>query len=102
MSNTLYKYRGNSEFTDKIFLEQKGWLSNAEGFNDPFECTIQEIAHDYIEQQVNILMETHILGFIQSAKIAPGPTKSTVLKKVKKAPTLSEKHKIVMANFLQS
>lgn len=101
MTNTLYKYRGNSEFTDKIFLEQKVWLSNAESLNDPFECTIQEIAHDYIEQQVKILMEAHIMGFVQSAKTAPDPTKSAVLKKVKKASTLPEKHKIVRAAYLK-
>lgn len=95
MRKTLYKYRENSEFTDKIFLEQKVWLSNAEGLNDPFECTIQEIAHEYIEKQVKILMEAHIMGFIQSAKMAPDSSKSAVLKKVKKASTLPEKHRIV-------
>lgn len=47
MTQILYKYRGNSEFTDKILLEQKIWLSKAKGLNDPFECKIQEIAKDF-------------------------------------------------------
>ena len=101
MNSTLYKYRGNSEFTDKIFLEQNIWLSNAEGLNDPFECSIQEIAKEYIEKQVKEMMEAHIMGFVQASKMSPEPSKSAVLKKVRKAITLAQKHKIVQDAYLK-
>lgn len=60
----LYKYRDISENTEKIFTEKKVWLSNATGLNDPFECTIQEIAKDWIEKEVQDLKLAHIQGFI--------------------------------------
>lgn len=58
----LYKYRGNSANTDKIFSDKKVWLSNAAGLNDPFECTIQEIAKDWIDEQVKKLKTGHLSG----------------------------------------
>lgn len=51
--------------------------------------------------QVKKLQETHIMGFIQSAKLAPDPSKKAVLKKVKKANTIAEKHKIVRDAYLK-
>lgn len=101
MKRTLYKYRGNSEFTDKIFLEQNIWLSNAENLNDPFECTIQEIAKEYIEIQVKTMKKAHIEGFVQFAKMSPDPSKSAVLKKVMKATKLTQKHKIVRDAYIK-
>ena len=101
MNSTLYKYRGNSEFTDKIFKEQNIWLSNAEGLNDPFECSIQEIAREYIDKQVKEMKEAHIMGFVHASKMSPDPSKSAVLKKVKKAKTLTQKHRIVRDAYLK-
>ncbi|KUJ55624.1 DUF2971 domain-containing protein [Chryseobacterium aquaticum] len=97
----LYKYRENSEYTDKIFTEQKVWLSNAKGLNDPFECTIQEIAEDYINKQVKIMKEAHLFGFIQSMKLSPDPSKTMVLKKIKKAINLDDKHAILQKAYLK-
>lgn len=63
----LYKYRDNSDNTNKIFTDKKVWLSNAKGLNDPFECTIQEIAKDWIEKEVVKLKSAQIEGFIFGA-----------------------------------
>lgn len=63
----LYKYRGNSEYTDKIFTDKKVWLSNAAALNDPFECTIGEIAAEWISEQVKSLKIGHMGGFISGA-----------------------------------
>lgn len=60
----LYKYRGNSDNTDKIFADRKIWLSNAAGLNDPFECTIQEIAKDWIEKQVIEMKQAQLSGLV--------------------------------------
>lgn len=59
----LYKYRSNSEYTDKIFTDKQVWLSNSKGLNDPFECSIQEIAKEWIEERVQEGIQAHILGF---------------------------------------
>ncbi len=67
---TLYKYRNDSDFTEIIFSDKKVWLSNAAGLNDPFECTISEIAKDWIEQEVNKLKSAHMAGFIHAALIS--------------------------------
>lgn len=64
---TLYKYRSDSEFTKKIFTDKRIWLSNAAELNDPFECTITDIAKDWIEQEVKRLKMAHIEGFILGA-----------------------------------
>ncbi|MFH6971810.1 DUF2971 domain-containing protein [Flavobacterium petrolei] len=63
----LYKYRTDSENTEKIFTNKKVWLSNAEGLNDPFECTIQEIAKDWIANKIKEGKSAHIEGFLYGA-----------------------------------
>jgi hypothetical protein len=63
----FYKYRGNSDFTNSIFTKKKVWLADAAHLNDPFECTIQEIAKEYIDEQVKEMKMGHIMGFVQSA-----------------------------------
>lgn len=63
----LYKYRDNSINTNNIFIKKKIWLSNAEGLNDPFECSIQEIANEFITKEVENLKKNQIAGFISVA-----------------------------------
>ncbi len=63
----LYKYKANSEFTDKIFTDKKVWLATAAALNDPFECTIGEIAKDWIDKEINKLKSGHIGGFVHGA-----------------------------------
>lgn len=66
-NNVLYKYRTDSEFTEKIFTEHKVWLSNAAGLNDAFECTIQEIASELIKKVTLEQKKTQLAGFYSSA-----------------------------------
>ena len=66
----LYKYRNNSEYTEAIFKDRKVWLSNSEGLNDPFECSIQEIAEDWIAEHVKELKNGHISGFLHGAYLS--------------------------------
>jgi hypothetical protein len=63
----LYKYREDNEFTEQIFSKKKVWLSNAEMLNDPFECTITEIAGAWIKEQVNTMKSAQMAGFIIGA-----------------------------------
>lgn len=99
----LYKYRGNSAFTDKIFISQKVWLSTANGLNDPFECSIQEIAKDWIEDKIKQYKVEQLNGFIAYAtnclnnkknffNLTPGQTKE-LLNVFKKEIKFNEKYK---------
>jgi len=63
----LYKYRGISEYTNKIFTEKAVWLSNAEGLNDPFECSIEKIAKCWIDKHGSEGNHAQLSGFIFSA-----------------------------------
>ena len=63
----LYKYRGDSEFTQQIFSTRKVWLSTAAQLNDPFEASLQEIAPDWIAQKVKAMKEAQLAGFIVAA-----------------------------------
>ncbi|MGV3460317.1 MAG: DUF2971 domain-containing protein [Flavobacterium sp.] len=63
----LYKYREDSPFTEQIFTDKKVWLSNAKGLNDPFECTIEKIASEWIEQKVHQLKMANLTGFVNEA-----------------------------------
>lgn len=69
-NNVLYKYRADSEFTEKIFTEHKVWLSNAAGLNDAFECTIQEIASEFIKKVTLEQKKTQLAGFYTSAMLS--------------------------------
>jgi hypothetical protein len=52
MGKIFYKYRSDSEYTEQIFTSGKVFLSTAEGLNDPFECSMQEIGKSWIEEKV--------------------------------------------------
>ncbi|WP_116789939.1 DUF2971 domain-containing protein [Flavobacterium psychrotrophum] len=72
----LYKYRNDSNFTEKIFIDKKVWLANAEALNDPFECKISEIAKDWIDEQVKVMKSGQLMGFagglVQAVKTKTG------------------------------
>lgn len=106
----LYKYRTISDNTDKIFKNKQVWLSNAKNLNDPFECSIQEIAKDWIEEKIREGMQAHILGFIDTAiqslknnkkffNLNPKLTK-IYLKKFKKISNLEDAY-IEFRNFIK-
>jgi hypothetical protein len=60
----LYKYRNDNKYTENIFRNKEVWLSTAEALNDPFECTIQEIAKDWIESEVHKIKGQQIHGLL--------------------------------------
>jgi len=59
----LYKYRSDSKYTEAIFSDRKVWLSTASQLNDPFECSIQEIAAEWIDKRVEEGMQAAMAGF---------------------------------------
>lgn len=38
INQSLYKYRADDEYTEKIFTEKSLWFSHPSAFNDPFDC----------------------------------------------------------------
>lgn len=63
----FYKYRTDSHYTEQIFTSGKVHLSTASALNDPFECSLQEIGKDWINDQVTSMKSAAILGFIMEA-----------------------------------
>jgi tetratricopeptide (TPR) repeat protein len=70
MGKTFHKYRTDSEYTEQILISGQVYLSTAEGLNDPFECSLQEIGKDWIEQQVTQMKQAATSGFAIHAKRA--------------------------------
>jgi hypothetical protein len=68
MGKIFYKYRSDSEYTEQIFTSGKIFLSTAEGLNDPFECSLQEIGKSWIEEKVREMKQAGVAGFLIEAK----------------------------------
>lgn len=54
MVPVLFKYRADNEYTERVFSRRMVWLSTASELNDPFECSIQELAAEWINEKVNV------------------------------------------------
>ncbi|MBP1681019.1 MAG: hypothetical protein H6Q35_1358 [Proteobacteria bacterium] len=67
MNRVFYKYRSDSKYTEDIFTTGKVYLSTAEGLNDPFECSLQDIGHTWIEEQILKLKKAAVSGFVYMA-----------------------------------
>jgi len=70
MGKVYYKYRSDSEFTEQIFTSGKVFLSTAQGLNDPFECSLQDIGKSWIEEKVKEMKQAGVAGFVIEAKRA--------------------------------
>ncbi len=60
----LYKYREDSELTERVLLDQQVWLSNAELLNDPLECRTGTIPEEWRRQIIRQMEEAQIAGLI--------------------------------------
>jgi Flp pilus assembly protein TadD len=65
-----YKYRRDSEFTEKLFASGQVRFSTAAQLNDPFECSLQEIASDWISTRIDQMKQAQYAGFINGASRA--------------------------------
>jgi tetratricopeptide (TPR) repeat protein len=66
----LYKYRADNKYTELLFTSRRVRLSTAKDLNDPFECSLQEIAKDWISARVREMKQAHLMGFLVSASPA--------------------------------
>lgn len=67
----LYKYRADSEYTEKIFNDKKIWLSLPDDLNDPFECSIQNVMEDIIDKIVQKEKSEQLEGLVFTYSISP-------------------------------
>ncbi|MBU2934498.1 MULTISPECIES: DUF2971 domain-containing protein [Pacificibacter] len=70
MTDILYKYRADGKFTESIITTKKAYLATAHQLNDPFECTLQEVAPAWFEKNIQEGMSASILGFMMEAQRA--------------------------------
>ncbi len=68
MNITLYKYRADSEFTERLITSGKVFLATAHQLNDPFECSLGEISKNWVDEQVKQHMQASIAGFAAAAR----------------------------------
>lgn len=66
MSDIYYKYRTDSKYTEAIFTTGQVFLSTAAGLNDPFECSLQDIAETWILEKVATMKQAGVAGFIMA------------------------------------
>lgn len=64
MPRILYKYRDDSEYTEKLIIDNKVWLSSPAYLNDPLECRIGEIPKDWENKMIRQLEEGQIMGLV--------------------------------------
>jgi hypothetical protein len=64
MPDILYKYRDDSEYTEKLIIDKKVWLSSPVFLNDPLECRIGEIPKDWEEKTIHELEQGQIMGVV--------------------------------------
>lgn len=63
----LYKYRSDSPFTRDLVEKKQVWLSTARALNDPFECTIQDLAPEWVREKTTIMKKAQMAGFVDQA-----------------------------------
>lgn len=99
----FYKYRTDSKYTELIFTTGNVHLSTAAALNDPFECSLQDIGKDWINEKITEMKHANVLGFVVEAKrtiknnemfynLSPKETKN-VIKKISKKKNLKESYK---------
>jgi len=87
----LYKYRSDSEYTEKIFTAGEVWLSTAAQLNDPFEGSLHEIAPNWISAKVRAMKVGQLAGFTDGTRLAkqgigsprPNPAEAELLSRLR-------------------
>lgn len=59
---TLFKYRADGEFTERIFTTGLVWLSTATQLNDPFECSFHSAPQEWVSQTIFTMKQGQFQG----------------------------------------
>lgn len=73
--SVLYKYRGDSSYTEQIIIDQKVWLSSPPHLNDPLECQIGKIPKNWEAKTIHELETAQILGLLVQPPHFSPPTR---------------------------
>jgi hypothetical protein len=88
----LYKYREDSERTERIITDRKVWLSTPGTLNDPVECKTGIIPEEWKRQTIRQMEEMQVLGFLaplggqEGAFLSFDRQKKKIMKRIKKLP----------------
>jgi Protein of unknown function (DUF2971) len=88
----LYKYRSCNGFTDSILKDQKIWLARSATLNDPCECSIHDIAPDWVDEKVRVMRSAQIAGFLSNAMLNAPPLFKKISKELSRAATFDQKY----------
>ncbi len=70
MDTVFHKYRADSAFTEAIITSGKVFLATAHQLNDPFECSLRDIANDWTQKQIDQGMQAALVGFVTESRRA--------------------------------
>lgn len=65
LRGTLYKYRADNDFTERIFTTGLVWLSTAQQLNDPFECSFRGAPPEWVSQTVLEMKQGQFQGWFE-------------------------------------
>ena len=74
LPETLYKYREDGEFTQKIIVDRQIWLPVAKDLNDPFECQTGIIPSEWKSKVILEQESAQLMGAIYD--IGRGPVET--------------------------
>lgn len=60
--DVLYKYREDSEFTERVIRDRKAWLSTPQQLNDPLECQTGLIPEEWKRRSITEMEDAQMAG----------------------------------------
>jgi hypothetical protein len=67
----LYKYRECSATTEVIFRDQKVWLATSDTLNDPCECSLHDLAPEWVEENIVAMKQAQMSGALAFPHLVP-------------------------------
>lgn len=71
---TLFKYRADGEFTEKIIVDRQVWLATAKDLNDPFECQTGILPEDWKRKIILEKEQAQLIGVLLGPGFRPVET----------------------------
>jgi len=102
MSRILYKYRGISDNTKNILLNNEIWYASIPSLNDPNEGLVREITAQKVENFVKKTKESQLSGFITALTMQKdNPEKRRLLKRLGNLKGFERKYRFMVSFYQQ-
>ena len=89
----LYKYRTKSEYTDRIFTDNKVWLAKSIALNDPCECSLHSLASEWVAEKVGQMKRAQMEGFLVVLAQSPKHVRAEYKARLRRAKSFEGKYR---------